>query len=480
MSKKNKNSLRDIRIAVETIVIIFFVMLFLDFGGVFDRILGWLPKFEFWPAVLAANVGVLVLLFTLTMLFGRVYCSFLCPLGILQDGIYAIRTSGAKKNRFKQSYSPAKTIIRYAFLGLFIVAIALGYGAAAYLIEPYSIFGRLVSSFLGKSLAVVLISAATFAIIVILVWKGGRTWCNTVCPVGTILGIFSKWSLARPVIDENKCIGCGLCAKGCKASCIDTENHTVDMSRCVVCFDCIGNCHSDAISYKFGLRPFKAEHKFKSEPAVKAEEAGTDNGRRAFITASALTIGAAALKAQEGHGGLAVLKDRKEPERERKVVPAGAKSIKNFTDHCVGCQLCIDACPNKVLRPSLDPEHFLQPEMNFEKGFCRPECNACSRVCPAGAIKEISIEEKSSISIGHAVYNPDLCVVKTDEVSCGNCARHCPAGAISMVKSEELGGRRIPAVNPERCIGCGHCEYVCPSRPVSAIHVEGNEVHRTL
>lgn len=464
MAKNKKTSpLKLVRVCFASVVFVAFTLLFLNMGGVFDKALGWLPKFQFWPAVLALNIGVLVLLLALTILFGRVYCSFLCPLGIMQDGIYAIRTAGAKKKKFQQSYSPALNILRYVILALFLGAAAFGIGATAYLVEPYSIFGRMVASFTGKSMVIGIISAVTFAVIAVLVWKSGRSWCNTICPVGSILGLLSRWSIFKPVIDQSKCVDCGLCAKGCRASCIDAANHKIDTSRCVVCFDCIGNCNSGAISFRSSI----------GKPAEAP-------GRRAFITASAFAIGAASLKAQEGHGALGALVERKNPDRKTPIVPAGSKSLKNFDDHCVGCQLCVEACPNNVLRPSLDPQRFMQPQMNFEKGFCRPECNACSRVCPAGAIVELLPEEKTAVSIGHAVYNTELCVVRTDDVDCGNCARHCPAGAISMVKSEELGGRRIPVVNPERCIGCGHCEYVCPSRPVSAIHVEGNEVHRSI
>ncbi len=472
MPKQTKKSkLRLARVVVASIVFAIMTLLFLDHGGHLNRMLGWLPKIQFWPAVLAVNVASLVLVIALTMVFGRVYCSFICPLGIMQDGIYRIRTTGKKKNRFTQSYSPARNVLRYGILAFFIVLICLGYGSFAYLIEPYSIFGRMITSVIGKSLPIALISLGTFVLIAVLVLGGGRTWCNTICPVGSILGLLSARSLFRPTIDDDKCISCGLCGKGCRASCIDTVNHTIDTSRCVDCFDCIDNCSSGAIEYKFDLKA-----------AMKAgrKNAATDQSRRAFITAAALAVGSAAAKAQEGHGALAPLKERTAPQRQTAVVPAGAGSLKSFNTHCVGCQLCVEACPNGVLSPDTALDRFMKPKMDFDKGFCRPECNACARVCPAGAIVKLEPEEKTAVSIGHAVYNIDLCVVNTDEVDCGNCARHCPAGAISMVKSEDHGGRRIPAVNPERCIGCGHCEYVCPSRPVSAIHVEGNLVHRSI
>ena len=139
-------------------------------------------------------------------------------------------------------------------------------------------------------------------------------------------------------------------------------------------------------------------------------------------------------------------------------------------------------CPNGVLRPSGKLMTLMQPEMSYERGYCRPECTKCSEVCPANAILPISRAEKSSVQIGHAVWVRANCVPLTDGVDCGNCARHCPAGAIRMVSSdpERADAPKIPVVNEERCIGCGACEHLCPARPFSAIYVEGHRRHRTL
>lgn len=480
MAKKSKTPLlKTLRAIAACFVFILFILLFMNWGGVFEKVLGWLPKLEFWPAVLAVNVGILVLILSVTMVFGRWYCSVLCPLGILQDGIYRLRIFGSKKRRFRQKWTPARNWLRYSVLALYLAALAFGFGSIAYLIEPYSSFGAMMGSVKGvEPMQIVIVSAVTLAVILILVLKGGRTWCNTVCPVGAVLSIFSARSLFRPVINEDKCVSCGLCGKACRASCIDTANHKVDMSRCVLCFDCLDNCSSGAIEYRFSLpKPVKEESAHKDDAGEPESK-----GRRAFLTASALAVGAAALKAEEGHGGLAVLKERREPERKTPIVPSGAVSLADFNSHCIGCQLCVSVCPNKVLRPAVTFDGFMKPYMSYEAGFCRPECTACADVCPAGAIRKITVEEKSSVSIGHAIYNPDLCVVNTDEVKCGNCARHCPTGAITMVHSVpgDNGSPEIPAVDAQKCIGCGHCEYVCPARPVSAIHVEGNEVHHEI
>ena len=124
----------------------------------------------------------------------------------------------------------------------------------------------------------------------------------------------------------------------------------------------------------------------------------------------------------------------------------------------------------------------MQPEMSFEKGYCRPECTECSQVCPTGAINAITTADKTAVSIGHAVWIKRNCVVNTDEVQCTNCEYHCPTSAITLV-SKEPGNEKslkIPVIDKERCIGCGACEYLCPARPFSAIYVEGNLRHHTI
>ena len=179
---------------------------------------------------------------------------------------------------------------------------------------------------------------------------------------------------------------------------------------------------------------------------------------------------------------LPTLESKKIPDRKTPIVPPGALSARDFARHCTACQLCVSVCPNGVLRPSTDLTKLMQPEMGYERGYCRPECTKCSEVCPAGAIRPITAAEKSATQIGHAVWVKENCVPLTDGVECGNCARHCPTGAILMIPSDAANpdSPKIPAINVERCVGCGACENLCPARPFSAIYVEGHEVHREL
>ena len=248
------------------------------------------------------------------------------------------------------------------------------------------------------------------------------------------------------------------------------KEHEVDYSRCVACMDCIDTCKDGAISYTFRY-------------GRKSNEK-TDQGRRAFMTSAFIAGAAVAARAQEMKvdGGLAEIERAEKPERQTPLVPAGSTSLNSFDNHCTSCQLCISVCPNQVLRPSTSLTRLMLPEMSYERGYCRPECTRCSDICPAGAIRPVTREEKSSIQIGHAVVNLSSCIVNTDGVKCGNCARHCPVGAIRMVRKDpdNPDSLRIPTVNEERCIGCGACENLCPARPFTAIHVEGHEVHKEV
>ena len=487
--------LKKIRTILAAVFFVLITLLFLDFTGTLHQWLSWMAKIQFLPAVMALNVVVVVALIALTLVFGRIYCSIICPLGVFQDILARLRR---KKNKY--SYSKEVKWLRYPVLVVFVLAGVAGIGSLFQLLAPYSAYGRIATMIfqpiwkLGnnllamlaermdsyafysidtwmRSLPVLIIAVLTLVVLVVLAWRGGRTYCNTICPVGTILSFFARFSWLKIHFDEDKCKNCSLCSKNCKAACIDFKTHTVDYSRCVACGNCIESCKFDALKYIH-----------KSGESGKAES--VDASKRSFLLASALVSTAALAQKKEKlmDGGLAELEDKVAPERQTPLTPPGSLSFKNLSTRCTGCQLCVSECPNQVLRPSGDLMHLMQPTMSYEHGYCRPECTRCSEVCPAGAIKKIDQDEKTSIQIGHAVWIKKNCVVLTDEVECGNCARHCPSGAIEMVQLDpnDEESPMVPAINEAACIGCGACEYVCPSRPFSAIFVEGHDVHRKI
>ncbi|MCR5826920.1 MAG: 4Fe-4S binding protein [Bacteroidales bacterium] len=471
--------LRKIRIILAAVFFIAITVLFLDPAGVVYKWFGWTAKAQFLPAILSLNLLVIILTVIVTLVLGRVYCSVICPLGVFQDIVSNIsgRRKG-KKNRFTSSKEVAW--LRYTVWVLFFAAVIFGVQAFVALIEPYSAFGRIVTSIKHPMLPTAIIAAVTLIVIAVLAWRNGRTWCNTICPVGTLLSFFSRCAMFRPVIDTEKCKDCKSCEKRCKASCINIASHKVDYSRCVACFDCIDNCKFDALHYEFAWGKGK-----KAEKTSASGDGKSDAGRRAFLTSSALAIGTAALKAQDldagkNDGGFAEILPKVSHDRTEPLTPFGSKSVKDFYDRCTACQLCVSQCPNNVLKPSTDLMHFMQPYMTYENGYCRPECTICSQVCPAGAIEPLTKEEKTSFHIGVATVERDLCIVERDGVNCGNCSRHCPAEAITMVSKDpgDPASLLIPAVNEAKCIGCGACENLCPSRPLSAIHVNGLAVHK--
>jgi len=542
---------RKVRLTLALFFWLGVTLLFMDFTGIAQHYLGWMAKVQFLPAVLALNILVILALIILTLLMGRVYCSVVCPLGVMQDFIAWVskhqlfRKNKRAKLANRYNYSPEKKFMRWSALIFFVVLMVLGLNSAAVLIAPYSAYGRIATNlmqpiylwFNNQAAAVAEhydnytfysvetyfhgaislgVSITTLLVIGILAWRSGRTWCNTICPVGTLLGAFSRFSLFRMQIDEERCSGCTLCNRNCKASCIDLDHLKIDGSRCVVCGDCIDVCKSGAMDYRFwrfwkrnGKSPQSTPDEVKPLDNLKKtqnrkseEHQKGDVSRREFVSLLALTATAAATAQVEKttDGGLAIIEDKVAPHRETSLTPPGSLSARNFYQHCTACQLCIAECPNHVLRPSSSMAHLMTPEMEYERGYCRPECNNCSQVCPTGAIRPITIEERTATQIGHAVWIKENCIPVADGKPCGNCARHCPAAAIIMVpldktltqnddmqwmdkngnilKSNEI--LMVPAIDAEFCIGCGACENLCPARPFSAIYVEGHANHKEI
>ena len=478
--------LKKLRICLAAIVFIAAVLLFLNPWEGTALKLSFLAKWQFLPAILALNVVVIAVLVLVTLLFGRIYCSVICPLGILQDIIGRLGRIG-KKNKMR--YTPSKEKkIRYVVWVVFVATLIAGLNYLVVVLDPYGLFGKMMASAGGKFVGwlVPVVAAVAFVIIAVLAWRNGRTWCNTICPVGTTLGFFSRFALFRPVINTDACKNCHACEKKCKAACIDIANHKIDYSRCVDCFDCIEECKFGALKYKAVMPGRDRASEIADqvgndgEKAVGKDGKAADAGRRAFLAASAMVATTATLGAQSKKldGGLAAIEDKQIPVRTVPLTPFGSESVKDFYKKCVACQLCVSACPNNVLRPSTDLDRLMQPEMSYEKGYCRPECTECSQVCPAGAILPLTPEEKTQFHIGVASVDRNLCVAE-DGISCGNCARHCPVGAILMVPKDkdDENSPYIPVVDEAKCIGCGACENLCPSRPFSAITVNGLSVH---
>jgi len=489
--------------------------LFVDVTGFAMAHWSWMAKIQLVPAILGLNVAVMAALVAATLLFGRVYCSVVCPLGIYQDVVnrLSIMCSSRKTRRLgKFRFIKARNLLRTVVLAVFVLLMLAGTIAAvctwtASFVEPYSAYGRMATWLLrplgvelnnalaaaaeqsgsyafahvvpmAVSIPLLSVAAVTFVVVTLYAWTSGRGYCNDICPVGTLLGFLSRYSWLKPNIDLDKCTSCGTCARHCKASCIDPKNHRIDYSRCVACMDCLNHCSTGAITY--------SHPRHDIVPSAGKSDGGVDTRRRAMLVGGAIVAGSAVASAlgKGGDGGFAPLKQKQKPERRTPLVPPGAKGLKWLAQHCTACQLCISNCPNGVLSPSTDLATLMQPVMDFSKGYCRPECTVCSDLCPAGAILPIDTVAKSSTKIGTAEVDYKICISVYGQ-KCGRCASGCPTGAIEMVAGTD--GNLRPTVNEALCIGCGACEYHCPVGTVAsnraeraAIHVEGVERHHTI
>ncbi len=494
--------LRTIRIVLAAFCFAAICLLFVDVSGLFSPSLAFMAKVQLVPAVLAGSLGAVSGVVLLTLVFGRLYCSVLCPLGVLQD------IMGARAGRFRFRHSSPRTVLRLAILGIFALSLLAGVPLVFSLLEPYSAFGRMAADLLAplwatgsnafawaseragnydvaptmvwqKGLAALAAAAVTLAVIGVLSWRSGRLWCNAVCPVGTFLGFLSRFSLFRPRISGGACKKCGLCEKACKASCIDADAGSVDASRCVACFNCLDACRHGAISYAPTMQKRRIKRQAKLQAGASAAS-GHDrpNGARRSLLAALVGVAVPGLAFGRSASPIPALTRRQSPERQAAIVPPGARSVQVLGARCTGCQLCVSACPNQVLRASDNGSGMLQPTLSFERGYCRVNCVTCAEVCPAGAIGPVTAAEKSSLQIGRAVIALESCITVTDKVACTACAKICPPRVINLVGPEDA--PKKPVVDAERCTGCGACEYVCPARPLAAIHVEGVAEQRRI
>ena len=497
MDKKGNSktsTLKKIRVGVSLTIFALLTFFFVDFAGLLSLKLHGIAHFQFIPALLAFNIAIVVVILLITSLFGRIYCSSLCPMGALQDITHWISKHTLNRKR-KVKYAKSNNILRWSVVGVVALAFLLGFPLLLGLLDPYSAFGR-ISTHLFKPLYLLgnnlladifnyfgnytlyhieigilaissfIIAVATLLIIGFIAWRYGRLYCNTICPVGTILGAISKYSLFKISIDESKCNGCRLCETKCKSSCIDAENHAIDHSRCVDCFNCLGVCNQQALSFSLKKQPVRKE----------VQEQPVDEGKRQFLLASLAT--AIAIPSAVAQKEVNALAGKEVAGGRTAISPPGSLSAEHLKKHCTSCHLCISKCPSQVLKPAFleyGIGGMMQPLLSFKNGFCKYDCTVCLEVCPNSAICHLTVEEKHRTQIGRAILKSGSCVAYTKGAHCGICAEHCPTQAIKMVSYDE--GFSVPVINTEHCIGCGACEYKCP---LHAIYIEGCSVHQQI
>ena len=597
--------LKIFRVIAATAIFIAALLSFLNFS------MGWetnhILHIQFVPALLSLAAGTLgvalplIILLLLTLIFGRVYCSFLCPTGILQDIIgrlarpFTRRTrrtrtnphspgagahntsagshstgttvgcstsagssnsagshsasagshsSGAKAGSSTSAgssnsacssnnsgYHKPHSILRYIILIATGLLFALGLAWPLTLLDPYSLFGKIASQFFGSieiflnnalanifpnsipylkytSIATVSFIYGTIALVTLILFSAahGRLYCNTICPVGTLLGLIGSKSLFQIRIDSNACKHCNACAKNCKSNCIDIKGQKVDTERCVVCFNCLQHCKFGALHYSL-RRPAASTSAgsaastssslsaSSTQPSATAASAISANATSSTSTSAANTqpsgkidkglrttlaglagLGTAIL-AHKGTGSRFIpIKEYREKHlpgnlrasQELGIMPPGAGRLEHFKQNCTGCYACVAACPGDVIKPATfeyGPDGILLPTLKYNGHFCGYECNACSSACPSGALRPLTLKEKKRTAIGKAIYMAGKCIVFQAGTDCGACDEHCPTKAITMVPVPGKSFLYYPKLNRDLCIGCGGCEYICPQKP---------------
>lgn len=240
-----------------------------------------LTRLQWLPAAMSFSVVICIGWLIVTLVFGRIYCSSVCPLGTMMDIVYRLRRRrrpvGDPRASFR--YHPPKSTLRNLMVIATFLSLVFGIVILAMFLDPYSTYARFCTYLFRPSLGwhgqapfwwMWGLSAATFAAVSIVAWRRGRLWCNTICPVGTTLGYVSRHSLIRIDIDTDLCTHCRRCEWVCKAECIDMTSHTVDGSRCVNCFDCIDVCNDDAIRYTFTRKQLSIPMMQRTTPKTAA------------------------------------------------------------------------------------------------------------------------------------------------------------------------------------------------------------------
>lgn len=499
------NYLKGLRVLLAILFFVPITLYFIDFTNKLPDALHSLLHAQFVPALLGGMWGIVVILLLLTSLFGRIYCSVICPAGILQDILIRLSGKGKKKKKRKRqfSYHKAYNWVRYILLGATTSLFLFGSTSLLLLLDPYSNFGRIASNLLRPAIiwinnlladgltamnnytlyhiTIQHITTYSFvaAVIALLVFitlsvLRGRLFCNTLCPVGALLSLTSRNSLFRITFDKEACNSCGNCERTCKAECIDSKEKTVDSSRCVDCFNCTSSCKKGGLQYRFAS-PFT---KASTEKTEKTPIVSETNSRRTFISTGASLLATSSIIPALASGKQKRLRKR---GKQGPITPPGAESLERFSKMCTGCHLCVVKCPNQILRPAgleYGFDYMLKPHVVYEKAYCNYECTICTDVCPNHALKKLSKDEKATTQVGVAHFKKEICITYVDGTDCGACSEHCPTQAVKMVPYK--GSLRVPEVNPDICIGCGGCEYICPVSPNRAIHIVANEKHQKV
>lgn len=440
---------------------------------------------------------------TLTLIFGRFFCGWVCPFGSINQ-FFTWLFRQARKNRKEKGVNKPLLKLKYAILIAIIIAAIMGTHFGGWL-DPFSLLTRTSTTVINPSINYSIhqitkpgandsgIIAKTFkplyhfaraniltekqrsfsqpfliggifiAILLLNLYRR-RFYCNYICPLGALYGLISKFSFFN-LKPNSSCISCKACNKTCTYNGSPFEDYM--KSECLTCFNCINDCPKDAIDIKIGL-------------PKKENRTRIDLGRRRLIGSTITGMTLAALPGIFIH---------KKTKIHRFCRPPGSIKEKDFLAQCIRCGQCMQVCPTNFIQPALlqaGVEGIWTPILNAQSGYCEYECNKCTQVCPTRAIEKITLKQKKEFKIGTAVIDRNRCYTYADGYNCAVCEEHCPVPEKAIrfreVDTWNLDGE-LTKVNqiyilPDLCIGCGICENVCPRGDSPGIVMSAEEESR--
>lgn len=460
---------------------------------------------SFFPALIVLAV---------TLLLGRFFCGWMCPLGATLDVSDRLFNPGRRDCAGPDTKKPVEIhIFKYLVLIVSLILAVAGIQAAG-IIDPLSLsvrsYGTALYPYFDSLIKIIfdglyrvpfvnlvsepaygllkvsvldfnrimflnhLVLFALFIALLALSFFARRFWCWALCPLGAALALTGRFSLLQRTVDPEKCTQCLRCVKDCRMRAIRGRGEITVMAECIMCFECLESCKFDATSFRF-MPPFMKKAAMHSPGGADVPGGIT---RRNLL--SGAVVSAVAIPLFRQNPGFRM-------DHSALIRPPGALPEQDFLDACVRCGECMKVCPTNALHPSLTEaglEGLFTPRLVPRLGWCEKNCVLCTQVCPTDAIKKLSLAEKETTVLGTAYFLSDLCIPWAEHRDCLVCEEVCPTATKSIRFIEKMipnkDGKmvrvKLPHVIEKLCIGCGICENKCPVPGNAAIRVRTRKI----